>query len=198
MTYDLSKMTPEQLEAHRIKRRAYEKSRRDKDPERFRAQWKASYHKDIDKTRERYRKAYPARYENRTQEQRDRKLEIAKVWRANNPEKARAIDKRKHQKKRIRKKPALLMDGVVKYLRKALPASLPTYARDDIISDVTLAVMEGKITLEQVPAKAKAFVTAHYRMFDQHKTLSLDKETFDGEGKTFVDMLPSDAMEWMG
>jgi hypothetical protein len=56
---------------------------------------------------------------------------------------------------------------------KAVPRGLPAWKRDDIISDIVLAVLEGQIAVDDIRAKSKDFIKEHNRMFS-HLTVEYD------------------------
>lgn len=55
-----------------------------------------------------------------------------------------------------------------------VPARLPRDVRDDVIAALVLGVIEKRFTIADMPAQAKAHLTAHYRDFGQFRTVSLD------------------------
>lgn len=78
----------------------------------------------------------------------------------------------------------------------AVPRSLPRDVRMDVVSAIVLAVLEGEISEAQIPANAQRFVTAHYRMFDQHKTRSLDEPMAGSEKLRLGDTIAADAFHF--
>lgn len=56
----------------------------------------------------------------------------------------------------------------------AVPTSLPRHVRDDVISSIVLAVLEGEFTQADIAKNAKRFVSAHYRDSEFHSLQSLD------------------------
>lgn len=153
-----------------------------------------------------YRKENPERYR-----------AYRKKWRENNPEKVRAYarywikmnpDKVRAYKQRYKEKrqtisahyPAfgelrlreLLKIEIYAAARKALPDGLPAFVRDEIIADIILAHLEGRLPVADVAAKAKQFVTAYYRMFDQWKTISLDAPVPGTDGLRLGDTIAAE------
>lgn len=58
---------------------------------------------------------------------------------------------------------------------KAVPRALPVYARDDIISEIVLAVLEGRLAEADIAKQAKSHVTSYWREYSHYTTVSLDK-----------------------
>ncbi|WP_378952205.1 hypothetical protein [Mesorhizobium sp. ANAO-SY3R2] len=59
-------------------------------------------------------------------------------------------------------------------VRKAVLSSLPRDVRDDVASDIVLALFDGHIAVDQIEMKAKSYINAHYRSRDFHSTFSID------------------------
>jgi hypothetical protein len=64
-----------------------------------------------------------------------------------------------------------------------LPANFP--GADDVVSDIFEALLDGSLQLENVKARAKQFIAAHYRMFPTNfakfgdsRLVSLDEAVF--------------------
>jgi len=71
--------------------------------------------------------------------------------------------------------------------RRSLPAGLPAFVRDDVITDVVLAHLEGKLAIGDVPKRAGEFLKSYNRLFDQWKTVSLDATIPGTDGITYMD-----------
>lgn len=50
----------------------------------------------------------------------------------------------------------------------AVPANFPRHTREDIVSSLVLAVLEGEISETEIASHAKAHISAHYRMFTKY------------------------------
>jgi hypothetical protein len=68
-------------------------------------------------------------------------------------------------------------------IRAMLPANFP--GADDVVSDIFEALLDGSLQLEDVKARAKQFIAAHYRMFPTNfakfgdsRLVSLDEAVF--------------------
>src|SRR5690606_37373988 len=77
-------------------------------------------------------------------------------------------------------------------ISEATPRGWPF--RDDVIGDVTMAYLDGKITLAGIAAAVQAS-GRRYRG-EGYTLLSLDVPLFDGSGATRLDMLTEEHMPW--
>lgn len=86
--------------------------------------------------------------------------------------------------------PKPTMQSVVKRIRKAVGTSLAQDIAEDIVSDMTLAVLEGSLPLASIEAEARKYGN---RVLDQFASKfgprSLDLEIGDGNGFTLLDTL---------
>lgn len=73
--------------------------------------------------------------------------------------------------------------------KAAVPSSYPPYIRDDIISAIVLAVLEGEISEQAIKANAKRFEAAYWRERDLIGTLSLDAPIPGYDSMTYLDRL---------
>lgn len=167
-------LTPEELDFMR----AYDRQRK-----------KRLYHSDIEEARRRER----AKYERRTSRNPDavRTREKRSMQRKceRNPDYLRRKWKRYAERVKLRTDAHFLMDSVQSLLKKALPVGLPDYVRDDVTSEVLLAILEGKLRIGQVSAKARLYLAAHNIMFDEFATVSLDAPVPGTDGLTYGDRL---------
>lgn len=126
------------------------------------------------------------RYAN-DKEYRTRKDANNQRWRDAHPEAWRVIQARYDAKRRklARAYPAynaaaeirtreLMKIEIYAAAKKALPTKLPSFIRDDVITDIVLAYLENEIQIEDVTVKARQYLAAYYRMFDQWKTTPLE------------------------
>lgn len=58
--------------------------------------------------------------------------------------------------------------------KAAVPKYLDRHAREDIISSIVLAVLEGEIDEADIPAKAGGYITAYNRGSNHYNTVSID------------------------
>lgn len=86
-------------------------------------------------------------------------------------------------------------DQVYAMIDKAVSRALPHFARDEIVSTMCLAVLEGKLFTENINADARRFVAAYNREFDHFKTSSLDAPINGHEGLTRLDLLVNNSHE---
>jgi hypothetical protein len=65
-------------------------------------------------------------------------------------------------------------DTVYRVVSRAVSSALPRFMRDDVISSMLLAVLEGELLLENVGTRIKDYLGRYNREYDGFKTLSLD------------------------
>lgn len=136
------------------------------DPEFFRAKMREIYWRDVEATRAKAREKYLRNIEReRARGRRKKKAEIAR--------------------RTIKRSP----DEVYTLISEAVPKALPSHVREEVVSSMCLAVLEGKLFIENIGKEAKAFLAAHNREFDHFKTASLDESIKGHEGLTRLDML---------
>lgn len=80
-------------------------------------------------------------------------------------------------------------------ISKHVPVALPRHDRDDLIGAMCLAVLEGALLIRNIRSEAKAYLTAHNREYDHHKTLSLDETLHGGKG-AWIDNLTAEDLPW--
>jgi hypothetical protein len=78
--------------------------------------------------------------------------------------------------------------------RAALPKGLPDFVRDDVITEIVLAHLEGRLALADVPTRAPDFLRAYRRDFDQWKIVSLDAP-IPGTDLRYIDRLAAPTAE---
>jgi hypothetical protein len=71
---------------------------------------------------------------------------------------------------------------------KAVPRTLPREVRDDIIADLMLSLIEGKVRPRDITKRAPEFISKYWKSFGHAGTLSLDARMGEG-GATYLDML---------
>ena len=71
-------------------------------------------------------------------------------------------------------KQALMQNELYATAAGALPGGLPNFVRDDVISEMVLAVLEGRLTVAAVAGQAKRFLSAHYANYQNRAFVSLD------------------------
>jgi len=185
--------------AHFAKKYAEIKS----DPEKYRAfldhknQWMRNARKNpktrgkiVAKDRRKYLrdKQIPERYERNKK----RWAEKERRKRARNAEQLRAYWRARRQ---LRKEKQTKIDSRHKlYLLvlKQVPTSLPADVRDDVVSAILLAVLEGDITQRQISSSVKTYITKHYRMFNPYKNVSLDAPVPGASNLCYVDLLSNE------
>ncbi|WP_147448238.1 hypothetical protein [Mesorhizobium sp. YM1C-6-2] len=80
-------------------------------------------------------------------------------------------------------------------ISKAVPSMLPRHVRDEIISSMCLAVLEGDLLIKNIKAEVRKYLTDHDRGNDYHRTLSLD-ETMPGGKATWIERITGEDLPW--
>lgn len=168
--------------------------------------WRANNpEKDNDRKR-RWRESNPEKARESTRRWREKNPEKAREigrknqarYRANNPEKIREYERR-YQAKQARiaacpipsgktLKTALLQNDLYAEASRQVPAGLPGFIRDDIISDIVIAVLDGEISAADIALKAKGIMKAYWRQFGDQRFVSLDA-TMPGTDLKRIDLL---------
>ncbi len=120
-----------------------------------------------------------------------RRLELSRdsYWR--NHQKQLARSRSRWSKQRSKRTIALSPEAVMNLIDKAVSKALPRFVRDDVISAMCLAMLEGELFVENVGKEAAGFLRAYNREFDQFKTISLDAPLAGYDGVTLLDKLIS-------
>lgn len=58
---------------------------------------------------------------------------------------------------------------------KAVPTGIKAWRREDIISDIVLAVLEGSLEISQIAARAKEFIAGYNRKFNEYMHAEFDE-----------------------
>lgn len=135
-------------------------------PEPFRAKMREIYWKDVEATRAKAREKY----------QRNIERERAR---------GRRRVKADASKRAINRSPDEIYSSIV----KSLPKALPGHVRDEVASTMCVAVLEGKLFIENIGKEAKVYLAAYNREFDHFKTTSLDAPINGHDGLTRLDTL---------
>lgn len=165
--------TPEAQARHNACRRARQLA----DPEAYREQMRAK-----------------RKLERDPEGERARRREISKRWRLDHPERSAAIQAA-YDIKRAAKKQARTPD-FYKLVNSAVPKGYPQDVRDDIVSSVMLAALEGRVKPKNIKQEVKHYITAHYRMFDQHKTISINAPIPGTEKLSMIDTIADGQGMW--
>lgn len=140
---------------------------------------------------------------------RERRLEYQRAYRARNREKTRVWKNRGRALARLRKEPCLksgplaasamesknqMMQQNKAFAAASLhvPRHLPQDMRDDLVSDIVVACLEGKIRVDEVKKNVQRFITAHNRAAGYN--VSLDAEI--GDGVRMIDIITEDNLPW--
>ena len=87
---------------------------------------------------------------------------------------------------------ALAENAIYAAAKAVVPVGIPKDVRDDIISMICLAVLEGEIKIDDVPRLSREFTNRHYRQFSKFNTVSLDAPIWSDSGKTLHDTLTTE------
>jgi hypothetical protein len=159
-------------ETNRDERRAEWRNIRKRKIERKREQERALYWADPEKHRRKARDSYRRHHEKR----------LASF---------RAYYAKKKSISNVRHNP----DEVYRRVVAAIPKTLPRFARDDIASELCLAVLEGKLLVDNIEKEVAGFMRSYNREYDTFKTVSLDAPVPGRDGETYMDRLPADGAE---
>ncbi|WP_132657265.1 hypothetical protein [Rhizobium sp. BK418] len=145
---------------------AKSRERRQNNPEERRKKDREYFHRNIEKRRESARRYYYSHH-------------------------SKMIEKHKRRwaRERSKRQISLSPDAVFKLIDSAISRSLPKFVRDDIISAMCLAVLDGQLFVENITKEAKKFVSAYNREYDHFKTISLDAPLAGHDGLTLLDKL---------
>jgi len=164
------------LERVRESHRENERRRHARNPEAYREYCRQYRLKNREKIRENAAK--------RRAENREKILEQKRLWRLTNAEKARAWNRHwREKKKRLCSylsttgkgfTVALLQNDIYAEASRHVPAGFPTFARDDIVADIVLAVLERKYDRRDIAIRAKDHVKSYWREYGDRRFFSLD------------------------
>lgn len=87
---------------------------------------------------------------------------------------------------------ALQQVDIYRLARAALPRGLEPDVRDDVVSSVVLAVLEGTIRPDEITAKARSYMRKHFQAFGVHSFESLDRRTTLDENLSIVETITTD------
>ncbi len=171
------------------RRRASRKRWNERNPDKVRAGHREPFKRWAAKNQDKMR-AYRAKYREKNREELRRKERERYAARmANMAKVAEAFPAFGEMRTR-----ELMKIDVYAAARRALPRGLPEFVRDDVITEIVLAHLEGSLTLSEVPARASEFLRAYRRDFDQLKTVSLDAP-IPGTDMRYIDRLAAPATE---
>jgi hypothetical protein len=142
--------------------------------------------------------------------------EYRRLWRKRNPEKVREQKRRARARRKALKiaeqehaiterekmrvtwseqnRLALARDvaGLSRRLRRVVTArGYPPDVRDDIVSDLMIALLEGDLSINELDTSVTPYAQAHYRGRDWRRTVSFDAPISDS-GITLGETIPSD------
>jgi hypothetical protein len=161
--------------------------------ERFRKQWREKYRRQKAAKPERFIRKWRANRERRRKRDPDGVKRLSREGHArryrNDPEKVRAqwrANTRRYKAKKSRERGQDLLAATL----ACLPRALPGHMRDDIASEMMLAVLSRKISREALAAEAPSFIRVYWKANSRFDTMSLDAPI--GQGTlTLTDVLSS-------
>ncbi|RTL80832.1 MAG: hypothetical protein EKK35_08205 [Bradyrhizobiaceae bacterium] len=92
----------------------------------------------------------------------------------------------------------LLLDDLYSEARKLFHPAIPAHERDDMISEVVLAVWEKRITREEIATRGKAIGWKFANSQNNRRFDSLDAPVFEDSHLAYVDTLSSDQWSFEG
>lgn len=91
---------------------------------------------------------------------------------------------------------ALNRNDLYAAVRACVPSYYPRHTRDDIISMIVLAVLEGEFPAANIAVHAKRFIAAYYRESDFHRTVSIDATIPGTDGLRLIDVIAAEPTSW--
>lgn len=198
--------TPEQKARHAAKMREYRKN----NPESHRAaqaRWRGKKTSEDPNWRKRYylenRDKILESINEWKKKNRERCIKYNRRWRASNKDHIAEYNRRRREEMRAGRtdlpplgevlKAALSQDALYAAAAGAVPRTMPDHVRDDIISEIVIAVLEGDMTVADISDNVKRFVTAYWSGRDFHRTVSLDATISGTDNLRLGDIIASDA-----
>lgn len=83
--------------------------------------------------------------------------------------------------------------GMYARIRRAVPRHCPSDVRDDIAADISIALLDGELELDEIERSVTRFVSAHYRAREWHEAHSLDAIIPGTDNLRLVDTIAADA-----
>ncbi|MAY30742.1 MAG: hypothetical protein CL627_16345 [Aurantimonas sp.] len=109
--------------------------------------------------------------------------EAAQAAAAVESQRTQRLIRREMTRQRRLNRTGVTTDPIYAAAEKAVPRTYPKEVRDDVISSIFLAVIEGEINARDIPTKAKQFVSAYWRGRPEFHALSFDAPVGDSGGR---------------
>jgi hypothetical protein len=95
----------------------------------------------------------------------------------------------------ILRAPAIAERGldIFNVIRSAVPLTLPTQIRDDVIGAMALEIVEGKLRPTDVRRRVREYIALQFRQFTKYGRFSLDAQLFEDGSATLLDRLSTEA-----
>lgn len=100
--------------------------------------------------------------------------------------------RRKENRAAFDKDPA----GLYASIRRAIPRSFPADVRDDIATDISIALLDGEIALDEIETSVSQFLSKHYQGRDWHQNISFDQPIAGTNDLRLGDRIAADAFHF--
>jgi hypothetical protein len=182
----------EDPEGYYARKKAARIKRRLTQPERVRAQEAAQrlrrMERDIDGWKARQREKARRRYARNAETYRESYRQRYARMRASLGFDVSVIDRdRIGDELRAQMRRKLLADEVYAAANKAVPYGMPSFMRDDILSDICLAVLGGEYDIADIPLHARKISARHRKEIGKGALISLDAPRFSDGAQTLHD-----------
>jgi len=108
-----------------------------------------------------------------------------------------ALDDRQRALNRVRRLPPeplgtelrkqLSSNDIYSAVNAAVSYGVPRHIRDDVISSMVLAVLEGELQIGDVKAKARSYMSAYHRAAETYRTVSADAPSHADNDRSLLD-----------
>ncbi len=146
-----------------------------------------------------YRERFPEKCkqlkENWLAKNKEKAAATIRAWRGRNRERIRKVKAAWRARKAAQTEIKLSPEKVYLLLHRAVPRALPRHVRDDVIAELCLSILEGKLALKHLEDGVRKHLTAYNREYDTFKTLSLDAKIPGMDGMTYLDRLSAEPSE---
>lgn len=118
-------------------------------------------------------------------------MEYKKGWEARNKDKVKETSRRSYQRTKAVKMARENPKELRALLAKQVPGYLDLQARNDVVNEAMSAILNRQVYYDDLGDCVKPFVTAHNKMFDYWKTVSLDAPVAGTDDLRMIDLLPA-------
>lgn len=121
-----------------------------------------------------------------------KRLRIENDLRAEAERRAMAPIWKKEARAAFNRNPAAIMDRI----KRAIPRGYPADVRDDVATDMTIALFDGEIALAEIERAASTFIAKHYRDREWHALISTDAPIAGTDNLRLGDTITADAFHF--